>query len=468
MPTDEEMLVNAGQDESFGFGSMAAKGAIGTGLLGASTAMMRGQTPGGIRLASADYARNFLPGFYGKGRILSPKARQGIKYATEAAKTGYRLGKDATFGFTSSEFYNKTGVSPVLLKNIKEIEITKDLINDQYLKGQIGKTQALTEIKKAEKIAFFKASSDKANRIIFLGESSKELDNIVGDAVKRTSKKEFLNSLGVGKQGRIRLANFIMSRQPDLKRAGLANINNVNRGNFAFIKYGNLPFADVIRGAQFDKRAYNAMLTLKGLGKNSDIIPGINALENMGWKKVGRISNNKLAFSLSPQMKLNYDFGGYNAVGIWDRRRPDKIRFIATDVPNAAVESVTGGKIKGLKYVSSREITITDKKVREMLTIKPVDPARREAALRGWETRRKNLKKAGIKPLPIADDLLDRNPVIGKGRYQKMQDLASKRKGFNISAANRLSKIGRRLPGALGLAMNAWAMYDMYKMATDE
>jgi len=293
----------------------------------------------------------------------------------------------------------------------------------------------------------------------------KKFRELEGSVIVNTAKSGVTQG---GTAARIRLANFIMSRQPDLKRAGLANINNVNRGNFAFIKYGNLPFADVIRGAQFDKRAYNAMLTLKGLGKNSDIIPGINALENMGWKKVGRISNNKLAFSLSPQMKLNYDFGGYNAVGIWDRRRPDKIRFIATDVPNAAVESVTGGKIKGLKYVSSREITITDKKVREMLTIKPVDPARREAALRGWETRRKNLKKAGIKPLPIADDLLDRNPVIGKGRYQKMQDLASKRKGFNISAANRLSKIGRRLPGALGLAMNAWAMYDMYKMATDE
>ena len=60
MPTDEELLIEAGQDESFGFGAMAAKGAIGTGLLGLSASMMRGQTPGGIRLASADYARNFL------------------------------------------------------------------------------------------------------------------------------------------------------------------------------------------------------------------------------------------------------------------------------------------------------------------------------------------------------------------------------------------------------------------------
>jgi hypothetical protein len=61
MPTDEEVMIKAGQDESFGFGAMAAKGAIATGLLGASAAMMRGQTPGGIRRTTADYALGQKP-----------------------------------------------------------------------------------------------------------------------------------------------------------------------------------------------------------------------------------------------------------------------------------------------------------------------------------------------------------------------------------------------------------------------
>ena len=73
MPTDEEVMIEAGQDESFGFGAMAAKGAIGTGLLGASTAMMRGQTPGGIRRTMADYASNRLEGFYKKGAWKTPR-----------------------------------------------------------------------------------------------------------------------------------------------------------------------------------------------------------------------------------------------------------------------------------------------------------------------------------------------------------------------------------------------------------
>ena len=465
MPTDEELIIEAGQDESFGFGNAAGKGAIGTGLLGASTYMMRGQTPGGIRLASADYARNFLPGFYGKG-FLPPKARQGIKYVSEAAKTGYRLGKDATFGFTSSDFYNKTGVSPVLLKNIKEIETTKDLINDQYLKGQIGRTQALTEIKKAEKIAFFKASSDKANRMIFLGQSSQELDNIVGDAVKQTNKKDFIHSMAGNRKDRNRIANYVFTRQTPLVDAGFKNLDMVNSKNMKFIKYSNLQFADVLRGAQFDRNVYNRMLDLKSLGKTSDIGTALSMLKGKGISNAIPVSGNKVVFSISPDIRPNYDWGGYNSVAIWDKRKPDKIRLIATDVPDTPLKG-TQGKVSGIKYVDSREITITDKKVKEMLTKKPVDPARREAALRGWETRRENLKKAGIKPLPIADDLLDRNPVIGKGRYQKMQDLMSKRKGFSISAASRLSKLGRRLPGALGLAMNAWALVDAYKAIKD-
>ena len=204
-------------------------------------------------------------------------------------------------------------------------------------------------------------------------------------------------------------------------------------------------------------------------------------------------------FSISPSIRPNYDWGGYNSVAIWDKRKPGKIRLIATDVPNTPVPG-TGGKVLGIKYVDSREITITDKKVKEMFTKKPVDPLRRESALKGWETRRKNGWKpseetkqkqseankgkpkapfsedhkrksnqlaVGIKPLPIDDDLLDRNAVIGKNRYQKMQDLTSKRKSFSINTATRLSKIGRRLPGALGVAMNAWAMYDMYKSMKD-
>jgi len=464
MPTDEELFIEKGQDESLGFGTLGKFG-TGVGLLGASTAMMRGQTPGGIRLATADYARNFLPGFYGKS-VLGPQINQGINYVAEAAKTGYRVGKDATFGFTSSEFYNKTGVSPVLLKNINEIETTKDLINDQYLKGKIGKTQALSEIKKAEKIAFFKASSDKANRMIFLGKSSKELDNIVGDAVKLTNKKDFVNSMAGNRKDKNRIANYVFTRQTPLTNAGFTNLDTVNSKNMKFIKYSNLQFADVLRGAQFDRNVYNRMLDLKSLGKVDDIASAANILKGAGIKNADIVSGNKVVFSISPSIRPNYDWGGYNSVAIWDKRKPGKIRLIATDVPNTPVPG-TGGKVLGIKYVDSREITITDKKVKEMFTKKPVDPLRRESALKGWETRRANQLAVGIKPLPIDDDLLDRNAVIGKNRYQKMQDLTSKRKSFSINTATRLSKIGRRLPGALGVAMNAWAMYDMYKSMKD-
>tara|TARA_R110000823_G_scaffold44247_5_gene114788 strand:- start:851 stop:2272 length:1422 start_codon:yes stop_codon:yes gene_type:complete len=464
MKSDEEVLIEAGESEDFGFSNPAAQAALGTGLIGASSLMMRNQTPGGVRLAAADYSRNFLPGFYGQG-ILPQKLQQYGQYGLEGVKTAGRLGFDATVGFTRSEFYNKTGVSPVLLKNIKEIELVKSKMNFDYLEGTIDKTSALREIKKAEKIAFFKASSDKANRMIFLGKSSDELDNIVGNAVKETNKKDFIKSMGIKNSTRgNEVANYVFQRQPDLLKAGFRDLNSVTPKNLKFIKYSNLQFANVLRGAQFDKNVYNAMLGLKNLGNVKELDSAVNLLEKMKLSSVKPIGNNRVVFSVSPSIKPNYDWGGYNSVGIWDRREPGKIRLIATDVPNTPVKG-TSGKVLGIKYVDSSEIKISDPKIKKIFAPKLIDPAiterHRLAALKGWETRRANLELQGIK-IPETDLLKDRNPVIGKERYSKLQNLTKKRKDFKISGLKRLSKVGRRLPGAAGILLNGYALWNAY------
>jgi len=464
MDFEDKTILNQSQKEGWGFNDMpfGIAGSAGLGLMGASAMMMRNQTPGGTRLLTADYAKNYLDDFYKTGGPLPPAMHKRLKYIEEAINTGGRITKDMLFGLQNTEFYNRTGVSPVLMQNIKDIDITTDAANEQYLKGKISKKQAIHQIKKAEKIAFFKASSDKANRIIFHGQSSPELDNIVGDTVKRSSKKEFLNSLGGSSQGKVRLANYVISRQPDIRKVGLDDFSKIHRNNFAFIKYGNLNFADVLRGMQFDRNTYNAMLALKSVGKQSDILPGLNTLQRMGINNARPISGNKLAFSISPSIRPNYDWGGYNGVGVWDRRNPGKIRFIATDVPNALLPKVTGGKIIGLKYVDSREITITDPKIKEIVLEKEISPERRAAALKGWETRRANQLKNGIKPPPIDDEIFTRNPVIGKGRMNALRDLQSKRKSFSMGIKQVAGKLGRRGLGAAGIALTAFDLVNAF------
>lgn len=153
MDFEDNTILNQSQKEGFGFNDIpfGIAGSAGLGLMGASAMMMRNQTPGGTRLLTADYARNYLDDFYRTGGPLPPKMHQGLKYFEEALKTGGRITKDMLFGLQNTEFYNRTGVSPVLMQNIKEIDITTDAANEQYLKGKISKKQALHQIKKAEK-----------------------------------------------------------------------------------------------------------------------------------------------------------------------------------------------------------------------------------------------------------------------------------------------------------------------------
>lgn len=63
-----------------------------------------------------------------------------------------------------------------------------------------------------------------------------------------------------------------------------------------FIKYSNLQFADVLRGAQFDRNVYNRMLDLKSLGKTSDIGTALNMLKGKGVSNAIPVSGNKVVF----------------------------------------------------------------------------------------------------------------------------------------------------------------------------
>ena len=476
MPTDEELIVEAGQDESFGFGNTVGKGAIGTGLLGASTYMMRGQTPGGIRRMTADYARNFLPSFYSQNALtrIHPKANQAFQYIKELGATGLKIGKDAAYGVTNSEFYNKTGISPTLIKNIEEVDLTKERVTQDLIDKKITKDVAMREVKNSQKRMLFKASSDKANQLIFFGRSSKELDNLVGDIVKESDTKGFLKSVGHSKNKTVnnRIANYILQQQPPIKDRGLADISKLNTNNLKFIKYKNVQYGDVLRGAQFDRRVYNAMLQLKDSKGKGNLMNLASSLK--GVNNATTIGNNVI-FSVSPAIKSQYDWGGYNAVGIWNKNNPGKIRFIATDVPDTPLP-LTGGKVPGLKFVDSKEITISDSKVAKEMTstsLRKTNPAeyerRRLAALKGWETRRANqLPLKGEQLSLFGKDYNDVQEVKGtrgieKHRIDKFNHLSNKRKNFAVSTATKLSKLGRRLPGALGIAMNAWALFDTYK-----
>ena len=461
MPTDEEMLVNAGQDESFGFGAMASKGAIGTGLLGVSGLMMRGQTPGGIRRTAADYASNKLPGFYSKptwSDLYSPQVRKAKAYGKEFAKTGGRVGRDAIFNLRNSEFYNRTGISPVIMRDIDNIDKTTDLSLRRYDWKEKGfyKDHAKRAIRNSEKDLYFKLTNDKSNAILNNSRVSKEIDIILGDAVKQTNSKHFIKNAGSRE-----VAQFSITRWGALNKQ---NLNLVTPGDMKFIRYKTEHIGNTLRNAQFDRGMYKTMLDLKNNGAITSSYGFSNAkiynAETILAKAVkkGFIGGdviqrgNTFIFSLSPKGKSNFDFGGFNAVAQWNADKPTHIKLMATDVGDVDVfdKSIKATKSSGIKYVPLKEIEIKEAKIREELGNEKIKKEQKPFHKKGTSYKDR-------KP----EDILNRKSIFNKEQTQKIADLKSKRKSFNVSFAKKLPKLGRALPGAFGALMYASIVDDI-------
>jgi len=433
--TDEEVLINAGEDEGFGFGP--AKYAVGPGLLGYSMYSMRGQTPGGIRRTMADFASNRLEGFYKPGAWKAPR------YGLELAKTGGRIGYSAFANLANSGFYNETGISPVVMRDLDGIKTVKDAATKNYMKYKKGyyKQHAIADMKFAEKKLYFKLSNDKANQLIFGGKSSPIIDDIIGDRVKLTNVKDFIKS----SSNNAEIANYVMRRQPTINARGQTIWDTKG---LQFIKYKPGKFGNVLNSTQFDKRMYNIMLDLKNRGTRN------NALNIIPKEFKPRYVGGKFVFSLSPKGKPDWDWGGFNSVAIWDpkdAKTRGKIRFIATDVPDVDIKGRpvpgSGGKFPGIKYVESKEISISERKLKEEIEGKQPK-----------KTGRKNKPGAGRPPLKRDPSDLKFGSLFSAEQRESLKNLKKKRNLFSIANVKNLSRLGRRLPGAAGIALMTYQL----------
>ena len=366
------------------------------------------------------------------------------------------MSRDAIFNLANSEFYNKTGISPVVMRDIDNI----DRVTNETLKKYVGpdgrgtkyfyKQNAKNIIRNSEKDLYFKLTNDKSNAILNNSRVSKEIDNIIGNAVKQTNANHFIKNAGSRE-----VAQFSITRWGALNKQ---NLNLVTPKDMKFIRYKTEHIGNTLRNAQFDRGMYKTMLDLKnrgaiaspyGLGKatiyNAEAILAESAKKGFigrDWIQRG----NTFIFSLSPKGKSNFDFGGFNAVAQWNASNPTKIKLMATDVGDvdAFGRSIKATKTSGIKYVPLKEIEIKEAQLRKELTD---------------ETSKKKPKtsnkpgKARTKRKP--EDILKRQSVFNQEQRQKILDLKSKRKSFNVSFAKKIPKLGRALPGVLSTLMFA-------------
>ena len=88
---------------------------------------------------------------------------------------------------------------------------------------------------------------------------------------------------------------------------------------------------DVLRGIQFDARAYNLFKRAQNAGMSrAEFIKG--AKEAFGDNAVIPLTNNKVQILLSPARKPNIDWGGYAGTIVWDKTKPGKVAFMADDL----------------------------------------------------------------------------------------------------------------------------------------
>lgn len=456
--TDEEVLINAGEDESFGFGALNYP--LGASLLGYSMYGMRGQTPGGIRRTVADFASNRLEGFYKPGAWKAPR------YGWELAKTGGRIGYSAYANLANSGFYNQTGVSPVVMRDLDNIGSTIKNATSKYLSYQKGYTDLSfkNDIKFAEKKLYFKLTNDKANQLIFGGKSSPIIDKIVGDKVKLTDVNRFIKAADGSKE----LANYVITRQPSIVSRGQTIFDPKG---LQFIKYKPNRFGDVLRATQFDRNFYKTILELKNHGK---IGTAESIIANGGYKPT-RLSNGKFVFSLSPSIKPDWDWGGFNSVAVWDPKKGGKIRIIATDVPDVDIKGRpvpgSGGKYPGIKYVDSKEITISEGSLKkkginiaandELINRKQPNWWQR---VRGW-TKNKyyqyfpitgKTKRHSVNRAKQVDGL--HKSLFSKDQLKEIGNLKKERKNFKVSNLKKISRLGRNLAGPAGIALMAYQL----------
>ena len=86
----------------------------------------------------------------------------------------------------------------------------------------------------------------------------------------------------------------------------------------------------------------------------------LSALKSAGFNPK-LFKDGKIMFSFSPAFKSQFDWGGYNAVAEWDYKRPQYIKFHATDLRDTPISSATGGR-HVLNYTESKEFKIKSMK----------------------------------------------------------------------------------------------------------
>jgi len=385
---------------------------------GASAAVL--MATGDNRSRLAQYPYNFLRGFYGGG-----KGNQVMATGREIAANVLPIMRDVIDPRTSYA-YKKTGMSTrgynELLRlqnenfNLQE-EMGRQIELDpegkyQYKDEKAEKTfrEARRTLANNQRQQHYKLINDYSNRYLHR-KNPPALDDVARYAkqwVEPVNKQQALSSLG----GTDEIAEYMTKNQPGMKDLNKVRFLNHTQG----AKVG-----DVMRGIQFDKPVYNVMVRMNEVGLDKVTREDFAKIVQKGGRKafLPKSAPNKAYFKVSPGMKPNYDWGGYQGIIEYDQTNPGKIKFYANDKRDLFGMKLGGRSVLNIaapKEISVPEV-ITD--IQDDLPVK----------------RKKEIVKQTIKNYKTKEKLKqlvtnDKFPGINKQDAIRIDELLKKHGGY--------------------------------------
>ena len=385
---------------------------------GASAAVL--MATGDNRSRLAQYPYNFLRGFYGGGR-----GNQVMATGREIAANVLPIMRDVIDPRTSYA-YKKTGMSTrgynELLRlqnenfNLQE-EMGRQIELDpegkyQYKDEKAEKTfrEARRTLANNQRQQHYKLINDYSNRYLHR-KNPPALDDVARYAkqwVEPVNKQQALSSLG----GTDEIAEYMTKNQPGMKDLNKVRFLNHTQG----AKVG-----DVMRGIQFDKPVYNVMVRMNEVGLDKVTREDFAKIVQKGGRKafLPKSAPNKAYFKVSPGMKPNYDWGGYQGIIEYDQTNPGKIKFYANDKRDLFGMKLGGRSVLNIaapKEISVPEV-ITD--IQDDLPVK----------------RKKEIVKQTIKNYKTKEKLKqlvtnDKFPGINKQDAIRIDELLKKHGGY--------------------------------------
>jgi len=408
---------------------------------------------GDNRSRIAQYPYNFLKGFYSGGRGAQIGA-----FGKEVAANALPIMRDIVDPRTSYA-YKRTGMSTrgynELLKLQNDINILRENIDVEKIDNPAKYKDSRKQLAHKQKKQHYKLVNDYSNRFLFRNNPP------ATDDVARYAK-QFVQPVGLKTAVRnsgnsVEAMKYIMDTQ---------GVKDITKAKYLMHKMSPKS-GDVMRGIQFDRSVYNTFLRMNEIGLdklNANNVKVAIAKSNDlklsdTMKSFGKKGEEKIYFKISPQMKPNYDWGGYQGIVEWDEKNPTKVKFYANDK-----RDLFGAKLGGKNVINIapfKEISIPE----VMGNIQEDLPEKRKKEIVRDIERNPNSKK--IKKFIAADH----SPGVNKKDSETIARLIKKHGRYlnynplNKKMMNPLWLIRHASIGATGLSLAAIMGLSLYGLS---